>query len=182
MSYHGDIEIGDTIDLKFNTRDATGAPITLSGGAVSAYLDNGTTEITAGITLSTDFDGRTGFHNLRVVATTGNGYTDGSEVQLVMTAGTVDSVSVIGAVVASFSIGNRSLTRTDYAVPGQAAPPSSGSLSEMITYLYKAFRNPKRQTTTEFQIFNDAGSTVDQKASVSSTSTQADKGIIGTGP
>jgi hypothetical protein len=182
LSYFGDIELGDTIDVKFNTRDATGAPITLSGGTVAAYIDNSTTEITAGITLTTDFDARTGLHNIRVVVTGANGYTDGTNVQLVMTAGTVDSVSVVGAVVGTFSIGLRSLTKTDYTLPGQAAPPSTGSLSDFIAYLYKGFRNPKRQTTTEFQILNDAASTVDQKASVSSTSTQVDKGLIGTGP
>ena len=183
MSYQGDIEIGDTIDVKFNTRDSTGAPITLAGTpTIAAYVDNGTTEITAGITLTVDFDTRTGLHNVNVVATTGNGYAAGTTVQLVLTAGTVDSVSVVGAVVGTFSIGMRSLTKTDYALPGQAAAPSTGSLSTLISYLYKAFRNPKRQTTTEFQILNDAATTVDQKASVTTSTTQVDKGLIGSGP
>ncbi len=110
MSYRGDIRLGDTIDVKFTTRRfSTGAPFTLAGSPViSAYVDNGTTEITAGITLTVDFDGITGLNNVRVVATSGNGFTTSTNVQLVITTGTVDSVSVVGEVVAEFSIEKRS--------------------------------------------------------------------------
>jgi len=108
--YHGDIALGSTIDIKFTTRQfSTGAPFTLGGTpAVSAYIDNSVTQITAGITLSVDFDSVTGLNNVRVVATSGNGYSAASNVQLVITTGTVDSVSVVGEVIGSFSIDNRS--------------------------------------------------------------------------
>lgn len=126
MSYHGDIALGSTIDVKFTTRRfSTGAPHTLAGTpAVAAYVDNGTTEITAGITLTVDFDSRTGLNNVRVVATSGNGYSAGTNVQLVITAGTVDSVSVVGEVVASFSIENRSALRPTTA--GRTLDVSAG--------------------------------------------------------
>lgn len=108
MSYRGDISLGATLDVKFTTRQfSTGAPFALSGGAVAAYVDNSTTEITAGITLSANFDGRTGLNNVRVVASSGNGFAGGTNVDLVLTAGTVDGVSVAGEAVASFSIANR---------------------------------------------------------------------------
>lgn len=108
--YYGDIRLGDTIDIKFTTRRfTTGAPFTLAGSPViSAYVGNGTTEITAGITLSVDFDGRTGLNNVRVVATSGNGFATATNVQLVITTGTVDSVSVVGEVIGEFSIEARS--------------------------------------------------------------------------
>lgn len=108
--YHGDIRLGDTVDLKFTTRSfTTGAPTTLAGTPViSAYVGNGTTEITAGITLTVDFDARTGLHNVRVVATSGNGYATATNVQLVITTGTVGGVSVVGEVIGSFSIEARS--------------------------------------------------------------------------
>lgn len=109
MSYHGDIRLGDTIDVKFTTRRfSTGAPHSLSGGTVAAYVGNGTTEITSGVTLTADFDSRTGLNNVRVVASGGNGFAAATNVQLVITAGTVDSVSVVGEVVGEFSIENRS--------------------------------------------------------------------------
>jgi hypothetical protein len=105
MSYYGDIRLGDTIDIKFTTFDASGAPITLAGSpVVSAYPGNSTTELTAGITLSVDFDGRTGLHNLRIVATSGNGYAAGTNYALVITTGTIDTVNAVGTVVAAFSI------------------------------------------------------------------------------
>jgi len=113
VSYRGDFALGSTFDLKFSTRRfTTGAPFTLAGSPViSAYPDNSTTELTAGITLTVDFDARTGLHNVRVVATSGNGYAAGSNYDLVITAGTVDGVSVVGEVIGGFSIEARSALR-----------------------------------------------------------------------
>lgn len=111
--YHGDINLGDTLDVKFSSRRfSTGAPYTLAGSpSVAAYPDNSTTEITAGITLTVDFDSRTGLNNVRVVASGGNGYATATNYTLVITAGTVDSVSVVGECVGSFSIEKRSSLR-----------------------------------------------------------------------
>lgn len=108
--YHGDIRLGDTIDLKFTTRSfTTGVPTTLAGSPViSAYVGNSVTQITAGITLTVDFDSVTGLHNIRVVATGGNGFATATNVELVITTGTVGGVSVVGEVVGSFSIEARS--------------------------------------------------------------------------
>lgn len=109
MSYIGDIRLGNTIDTKFCTVQSTGAPTTLSSSPViSCYVGNSTTELTAGITLTVDFDSRTGLNNVRVVATGGNGYATATDNQLVITTGTVNSVSAVGYVVAQFSIENRS--------------------------------------------------------------------------
>src|SRR4030067_854967 len=110
MSHHGDIRLGDTVDLKFSTRSfPTGVPTTLAGTPViSAYVGNSVTQITAGITLTVDFAGLTGLHNTRVVATSGNGYATASNYDLVITTGTVGGVSVVGEVVGSFSIEARS--------------------------------------------------------------------------
>jgi hypothetical protein len=105
----GDIRLGDTFDHKFTTIDSTGLPVTMAGTpVVSAYPGNSVTEITAGITLSVDFDSRTGLHNVRVVATSGNGYATATDYTLVMTAGTVSGISVVGYVVGRFSIEKRS--------------------------------------------------------------------------
>lgn len=107
--YVGDFRLGDTFDVKFCTVSTTGAPTTLAGSpAVSAYPGNSTTEITAGITLTVDFDARTGMHNVRVVASGGNGYATATNYALAITAGTVGGTSVVGYVVGHFSIENRS--------------------------------------------------------------------------
>lgn len=111
--YHGDIHLGDTIDIKFVTTSAsTGAPTTLAGTpAISAYIGNSTTQLTAGITLSVDFDGVTGLNNVRVVASSGNGYGTATNVQLVITTGTVGGTSAVGYVVGSFSIDCRGVNQ-----------------------------------------------------------------------
>jgi hypothetical protein len=117
-----DITLGETVDFKFTTTEPdTGAPATLSGTPViSAYVGNSTTQITAGITLSVDFDGVTGLNNVRVVASSGNGYTDTSDVALIITTGTVDSVSAVGYKVAEFTIG-RAAAYTRLGAPAGAS-------------------------------------------------------------
>lgn len=107
--YYGDIRLGDTLDIKFTTRQISGAPATLSSSPViSAYPANSTTQLTAGITLSVDFDSVTGYNNVRVVASGGNGYLTATNYDLCITTGTVNSVSVVGESIGSFSIENRS--------------------------------------------------------------------------
>lgn len=111
MSYHGDFALGKTFDVKFTTMDA-GVPTTLSGSPViSAYPDNSTTELTAGITLSVDFDSRTGLNNVRVVATSGNNYATATNYTLVITTGTINGKTAVGYVAGSFSIEARSALR-----------------------------------------------------------------------
>ena len=85
--YSGDIQLGDTIDIKFTTRQfTTGAPFLLAGSpVVSAYVGNNTTEITSGITLSANFDSVTGLNNVRVVASGGNGFAAQTNISLVIT-------------------------------------------------------------------------------------------------
>jgi len=124
--YLGDLRLGDTLDFTFTTRRfTTGAPFTLAGSpTIAAYVDDSTTEITAGITLSADFDSRTGLNHVRVVATSGNGFATATNVHLVITAGTVDSVSVVGEVIGTFSIEARSALRS--TVAGRPLDVSTG--------------------------------------------------------
>ena len=125
MSWIGDFAAESTFDTKFCTVTTTGAPTQLAGTpVVSAYEDNGTTQITAGITLTVDFDGVTGLNNVRVVATAANGYDAGSNYQLVITTGTVGGTSVVGYVVAEFSLEARSALRPTTA--GRTLDVSAG--------------------------------------------------------
>lgn len=124
MSYIGDFRLGDTIDTKFTTTAAaTGAPTTLAGiPVISAYVGNSVTQITAGITLTVDFDGVTGLHNVRVVASGANGFATASNYQLVITTGTVGGTSAVGYVIAEFSIENRLVTLAGVTHTGAVIP------------------------------------------------------------
>lgn len=95
-----------TLDFKFTTRAfATGIPTVLAGTpVVEIYEDNLVTQITGAETLTVDFDGVVGYNNLRVVATAANGFEAGKSYSAVLSAGTVGGVSVVGEVVAQFSI------------------------------------------------------------------------------
>lgn len=103
----GDFDAGATLHFKFSTqRPSTGAPFTLAGTpALSVYKDNSTTQSTAGITLTADFDSVTGLNHVTIdLSADGAFYAAGSQFDVVITTGTVDSVSAVGFVVGRFSI------------------------------------------------------------------------------
>lgn len=101
-----DITLGNTIYIKFTTRAfSTGVPTTLAGTPVlSIYEENNLTQITAGVSVSIDYDSVTGLNQATIVATSGNGYESGKSYDLVITTGTVGGVSVVGEVVGSFTV------------------------------------------------------------------------------
>jgi hypothetical protein len=66
--------------------------------------------------------------------------------------------------------------------PAQGAPPVNPDAMTKIDYLYKAFRNKITQTATTLSIYDDAGTTVDHKATVSDDATTYTRGEIATGP
>ena len=129
-----DFALGQTFDIKFTTKAfATNIPTTLAGTPViDIYEDNDTTEITGAETLSVDFDGITGLNNLRIVATSGNGFEYGKSYAAVITTGTVDGVSVVGEVVAQFTIGRATADVTAVAGTAQRAT----DLAEIAQYLF----------------------------------------------
>lgn len=101
-----DYPLEATLHFKFTTRAfATGAPTTLAGTpVVDIYEDDSLTQITAAETLTVDFDSVTGLNHLAVAATAANGFEAGKSYQAVITTGTVGGVSVVGEVVAQFSL------------------------------------------------------------------------------
>src|SRR5262245_8930086 len=105
MSYLGDYAAGGTIDFAFTTRRfSTGAPFTLAGTpAVSVYKGSSNAQSTTGVTLTADFDSVTGLNHVTIdTSADGTFYADGSQFDVVITTGTVDSVSVVGEVVGRF--------------------------------------------------------------------------------
>jgi len=128
-NYLGDFAKGDTVDLKFTTVNTSGVPTSLAGTpAVSVYKDNDTAESTAGVTLTADFDAKTGLNHVRITTSSdGTFYSAGSSFQVVISAGTVGGSSVVGYVVGQFSLENRkgigdTLLKRDWtAIVGEAA-------------------------------------------------------------
>jgi hypothetical protein len=107
MTHRGDFDTSAIIYGKFTTyRPSTGAPYTLAGTpALSVYKDNSTTQSTTGVTLTADFDSVTGLNHFAIdTSADGTFYSAGSFFDIVITTGTVDSVSAVGSVVASFTL------------------------------------------------------------------------------
>lgn len=127
MKSLGDFDTSTIIYGKFTTyRPSTGAAFTLGGTpALSVYKDNSTTQSTTGVTLTVDFDSVTGLHHFAIdTSADGTFYSAGSFFDIVITTGTVDSVSVVGTVVASFTIRRNSALKPTTA--GRTLDVSSG--------------------------------------------------------
>jgi hypothetical protein len=108
MSKHlGDYDQSAVIYGKFSTyQPSTGATFTLAGSpAIAVYKDASTTESSSGVTLTTNFDSRTGLNHVAIdTSSDGSFYSAGSFFDAVLTSGTVDSVSVAGSAIASFTL------------------------------------------------------------------------------
>lgn len=123
-----------TISDIFNTkRFSTGAPYTLAGSpSMYARVDGNATEITAGFTLTVDFDSKTGQNKWELDLSASASYTAGSLVEIFIGAGTVDGVSAADTKVYEFEIGNtgsqqQANTRVMLAIPA-VAPAANGGL------------------------------------------------------
>lgn len=121
----GDYDTSAVIYFKFTTfRPSTGAPFTLGGTpALSVYKDNSTTQTTTGVTLTADFDSVTGLNHV-AIDTSDAFYAAGSFFDVVITTGTVDSVSAVGTVVGRFTLRKNSALKPTTA--GRTLDVSSG--------------------------------------------------------
>ena len=190
MTIHlGELKDGGTHHFSFTTVDATGLPTVFTGSpALRIYKDANTTQTTTGITLAADFNALVGLNMVTLVLTDAF-YVAATDYSVVIEAGTVGGVSVIGYSVAQFSIANRPLLgvatppvnvveingETTITLPGQVAPPLAPTPVQLLGHIYKAYRNRKDQTATLWRLFADDESTIDQTAIVSDDGTTAIK-------
>ena len=77
-------------------------------------------------------------------------------------------------------------TSADRAEPGLGAPSESATLAEKVDYLYKSWRNKKRQvnnssTNATWELYDDAGTTVDQQTTIDDDDTEFNVSEITTG-
>ncbi len=143
MPYLGDFVANATVRGYFNTRKANGESVTFAGTpALAVYKNNGTTEATAGVSLTVDFDSRTGLHLFTVDTSANLFYAEGSDYKVVVISGTVDSVSVVGSVVAEFSIQNRSkITQQEVRDSLKLSPSAGAATSDSIDGLLNTIHN-----------------------------------------
>ena len=74
------------------------------------------------------------------------------------------------------------LATDTYAEPGQEAPAATASIVKKIGYLFKAWRNRSTATATQYTLYADDATTVDQKAVISDDTVTFDRNEVGSGP
>lgn len=162
--YLGDFAAGATVPVYFNTRDLDAAPTTLSSGTVRVYRADTDVEDDSGITLDTDYDSRTGLHQVLIdTSSDGTFYAAGNDFVVVLTVGTVDGISVVGSAVAQFSIENRYNDASDLLTtaiantqPAVGSRPTPLQALLMVTRFLMTERGVSGLTMT---IYQEDGST-----------------------
>ena len=105
--YLGDYKEDSKIYFCWDSNDKNGGSITRSAnGTIKVYKDNGTTESTAGVTDTEDFDSVTGIHNCKIDLSSDAFYAAGHDYSVVLVGATIDGETV-NAVLVTFSIENR---------------------------------------------------------------------------
>lgn len=131
MQYLGDYVEDDTVYFMFNTNDASGGSITrATDGTISVYKDNGTTQSTAGVSTTEDFDSLTGVHSVTIDLSSDAFYATGADYAVVLSAATIDGQTV-NAVLAHFSIQNRYMRGTDSAATASALATAQTDLDTL---------------------------------------------------
>jgi lysophospholipid acyltransferase (LPLAT)-like uncharacterized protein len=104
--YLGDYKEDSVIYFCWSTYSKTGASITrATNGTIKVYKNDDTSESTAGITDTEDFDGVTGVHNCKIDLSDAF-YVQGQDYSVVLVGAVIDGETV-NAVLAMFSIENR---------------------------------------------------------------------------
>lgn len=134
-AYLGDFAEDATLVFKFNTMGQDFAPITLGSGAVAVYKQGSTTESTAGVTLVADYDSVTGLHQVTIDTSADAFYETGKDYTVVLSAGTADSVSLVGRQLRQFSIRNRTVYAYDSS--GNAIPTATQNAAAIDKTGYK---------------------------------------------
>lgn len=128
--YRGDIALGQELNFKYTTRDATGTPSTLSGGnLLKIFRDNSTSSFSQGLSLTTDFGGVVGLNNVRITTgSAGTVFLEGHDYMVVHHQGQISNITISGEVVGEFSVSNRFGGAVAYGLLQAVASTSQVSL------------------------------------------------------
>lgn len=109
----GDFFTSDVVYRDFTSINAVGVAVSMAGSPVVKVMkDDGTAQSTAGVTLVNDLGGTVGLNSVKIdTSADGSFYASGHDFFIVITAGTIAGQSVIGYVIATFSLQNRSALR-----------------------------------------------------------------------
>ncbi len=134
-----DYQLEDTLYIPFTTRAfATGIPTVLAGSpVVDIYRDDTTLiAITAEtLTVSAGAGGIAGFNLITITATAATGFVAGETYHCILSAGTVDGVSVVGEVVATFTLQMSAAAKAVGAIADSAAAGDPSTTESVMQYV-----------------------------------------------
>jgi len=93
-----------------------------------------------------------------------------------------DRVTIVGQNLTSTTVAAVTELSATQAEPGQGAPAVNASPLTKLAYLFKAWRNKKTQTSSQYSLYADDASTIDQKAAVSDDGSTTTIGEVASGP
>ena len=115
MSDHGDYNALGTVDFNFTSLSTGGSPFALANATANVYRANSLTESAAGMTLTPNYDGRTGLNHVHIeMGADPVFYTPGNDYSVILIVGQIAGVAVDGYTLGDFSIGNRAALRRKY--------------------------------------------------------------------
>lgn len=132
MSYYGSYPPLANVDVMFTTVGSSGAPAALSAGSAAVYAGSSTTENTSAVTLTANFDARTGLNHIRIATSAASTfYVAGQTYHVVLTGGSVEGVAIAGYVVGRFD-----MRLSDYAdeLLGRSASPIDATAAPYSLY------------------------------------------------
>lgn len=197
MGCPSEVLIGDNLVFSIACHDPDTGVLTDADSLPSyrIYEDETATPILTGTMAKLDDANTTGFYTELIACTSANGFENVKTYTIYITA-TVDADT--GGITYGFKAKSDGLTtqekadvnaeildvlNTDtFAEPGQEAPPATTTLIKRLSWLYKAWRNKVTQTATQLSVYDDAGTTIDAKATTSDDATTYTKSEFGTGP
>ena len=120
--YIGDFSPGVVVRFRFAMLSQALVPTTPTVNPAFAVYKNSTTESTAGITVTVDFDGKAGLILVAIDTSADTSfYVAGEDYDVVFTAGTVDGKDLTRVPVRTFSLENRSRKANVVQIAGQTA-------------------------------------------------------------
>jgi hypothetical protein len=151
--YIGDFLMGGVVGKKFTTIKSDGSPITLAGTpVVSVYKKGSTTESVTGVTLTVDYDGKSGLHDVSIdTGADATFYARENEFEAVLTAGTVDGISVVGYTLFSFSIDNRTKSMKRFQRAEDSVTMGTVGSGSTQTSIVSSALDPAAAATDQFK-------------------------------
>jgi hypothetical protein len=164
------------IDVDQVVASVSGAVGSVTGN-VGGNVVGSVASVTAGVTVSTNND-KTGYGLSAALDTKITAILEDTGTTL---PAQISALNNLSAAQVNAEVVDALATDT-YAEPGQGAPAATTSLSAKINYIYKFLRNKVTTTATTASVYDDAGTTVDHKSTISDDATTFTRGEYGSGP